>query len=89
MMKEKLLNKAILYFTLHGWGKSSPYCLKCKYSFNGFPQCKNIESRMFLWFNKLNKKDVKLMNAKSSLRRSNPIEHQTYAAWCVKWLDDE
>jgi len=81
----------MLYFTLHGWRKDKTFCGKCKYNTYGFPgkQCGKPNTRRFLWFDKVTKKDVKIMNDKSSLRRSSTMEHETYAAWCVKWLDDE
>ena len=90
MTKKKLLNKAILYFTLHGWRRPGASCPKCKYNTHGFPgHCGMNNTRTFLWFNRVTKKDTKIMDTKSSLRRSNPKEHETYAAWCVRWLNDE
>ena len=96
MTKEKLLKKAILYFTLSGWKANLPACTKCKHK-NPHVQpvsskgafCRNEKIRLFLWFNSVTKKDVKLMDDKSSMNRSTYTEHLTYEAWCVKWLDDE
>ena len=92
MTKEKLLNKAILYFTLNSWQKEhkdSPFCSKCKCSDFSGNSCSNEKFRIFLWFNRVTKKDTKIMDNQTSIYRCNTEPFEKFHAWCVKWLDDK